>query len=113
MSSPSRASARKCSSFIPLPILSDPAEPWLPLGGIRVVDFSMFVPGPFASAMLADLGAEVVKVEMPKGDPGRAYVPVQFETENRNKRSLTLDLKNAAAKEVVHRLARQADVVIE
>src|SRR6478736_2251526 len=73
----------------------------------------MFVPGPFASAMLADLGAEVTKVEMPGGDPGRGYVPVQFETENRNKRSLALDLKNPAAKEIVHRLVRNADIVVE
>ncbi len=73
----------------------------------------MFVPGPFASAILADLGADVIKIEMPKGDPGRAYVPVQFETENRNKRSLALDLKNAAAQEIVHRLARDAHIVIE
>jgi crotonobetainyl-CoA:carnitine CoA-transferase CaiB-like acyl-CoA transferase len=80
---------------------------------VRVVDFSMFVPGPFASSILADLGADVVKIEMPKGDPGRAYVPVQFETENRNKRSLALDLKNDAAKDIVHRLARDAQVVIE
>jgi crotonobetainyl-CoA:carnitine CoA-transferase CaiB-like acyl-CoA transferase len=77
------------------------------------VDFSMFVPGPFASAMLADLGAEVIKVEMPKGDPGRAYVPVQFETENRNKRSIALDLKNPSAREIVHRLAHNAQVVVE
>jgi len=80
---------------------------------VQVVDFSMFVPGPFASAMLADLGAEVIKVEMPSGDPGRGYVPVQFETENRNKRSLALDLKNPAAKEIVHRLVRNADIVVE
>jgi len=93
--------------------LKDLAEPWLPLAGIRVVDFSMFVPGPFASAMLADLGAEVVKVEMPAGDPGRGYVPVQFETENRNKRSLALDLKNPAAKEIVHRLVGNAEIVVE
>ena len=93
--------------------MKDQAEPWLPLKGIQVVDFSMFVPGPFASAMLADLGAEVTKVEMPGGDPGRGYVPVQFETENRNKRSLALDLKNPAAKEIVHRLVRQADIVVE
>jgi crotonobetainyl-CoA:carnitine CoA-transferase CaiB-like acyl-CoA transferase len=93
--------------------LKDQAEPWLPLKGVQVVDFSMFVPGPFASAMLADLGAEVTKVEMPGGDPGRGYVPVQFETENRNKRSLALDLKNPAAKEIVHRLVRKADVVVE
>jgi crotonobetainyl-CoA:carnitine CoA-transferase CaiB-like acyl-CoA transferase len=93
--------------------LSAQAEPWLPLRGIQVLDFSMFVPGPFASAMLADLGAEVIKVEMLKGDPGRAYVPVQFETENRNKRSIALDLKNAAAKDIVHRLARNAHIVLE
>jgi len=93
--------------------LKDQAEPWTPLSGVQVVDFSMFVPGPFASAMLADLGAEVTKVEMPSGDPGRGYVPVQFETENRNKRSLALDLKNPAAKEIVHRLVRKADIVVE
>ena len=93
--------------------MSAQAEPWLPLRGIQVLDFSMFVPGPFASAMLADLGAEVIKVEMLKGDPGRAYVPVQFETENRNKRSIALDLKNAAAKDIVHRLARNAHIVLE
>ncbi|HKQ29593.1 MAG TPA: CaiB/BaiF CoA-transferase family protein [Burkholderiales bacterium] len=93
--------------------MSDLAEPWLPLRGIRVIDFSMFVPGPFASAMLADLGAEVTKVEMPKGDPGRSYVPVQFDTENRNKRSIALDLKKPAAHEVVHRMVREAHVVVE
>ena len=93
--------------------MKDLAEPWLPLRETRVLDFSMFVPGPFASAMLADLGAEVIKVEMPKGDPGRSYVPVQFETENRNKRSLALDLKNPAARDIVHRLARHAHVVVE
>jgi crotonobetainyl-CoA:carnitine CoA-transferase CaiB-like acyl-CoA transferase len=93
--------------------LKDLAEPWLPLKGIQVVDFSMFVPGPFASAMLADLGAEVTKVEMPGGDPGRGYVPVQFDTENRNKRSLALELKNPAAREIVHRLVRKADIVVE
>jgi crotonobetainyl-CoA:carnitine CoA-transferase CaiB-like acyl-CoA transferase len=73
----------------------------------------MFVPGPFASAMLADLGAEVIKVEMPRGDPGRSYVPVQFETENRNKRSFSIDLKNPAAREIVHRLVKNAHVVLE
>lgn len=80
---------------------------------MRVVDFSMFVPGPFASAILADLGAEVIKVEMPKGDPGRAYVPVQFQAENRNKRSIALDLKRPEAREIVERLARATGVVVE
>jgi crotonobetainyl-CoA:carnitine CoA-transferase CaiB-like acyl-CoA transferase len=89
------------------------AQPWLPLAGLKVVDFSMFVPGPFASAILADLGAEVTKVEMPRGDPGRAYVPVQFATENRNKRSIALDLKKPEAKPVVERMVRGADIVLE
>ncbi len=86
---------------------------WLPLSGIRVVDFSMFVPGPFASAILADLGAEVIKVEPTKGDPGRAYVPVQFDTENRNKRSIALDLKIPASRTVVEKLVGNAQVVLE
>jgi crotonobetainyl-CoA:carnitine CoA-transferase CaiB-like acyl-CoA transferase len=89
------------------------AAPWLPLAGVRVVDFSMFVPGPFASSILADLGAEVVKVEAPKGDPGRGYVPVQFETENRNKRSIAIDLKHAQSKAIVEKLAKQADIALE
>jgi alpha-methylacyl-CoA racemase len=88
-------------------------EGWLPLRGLRVVDFSMFVPGPFASAMLADLGAEVIKVEAPRGDPGRSYIPVQFRNENRNKRSIALDLKAPGAAEVVGRLAAGADIAIE
>ena len=89
------------------------SEPWLPLAGIHVVDFSMFVPGPFASSMLADLGAAVIKVEPPRGDPGRSYVPVQFDTENRNKRSIALDLKHADAAAVVEKLVRHAQVVVE
>jgi crotonobetainyl-CoA:carnitine CoA-transferase CaiB-like acyl-CoA transferase len=93
--------------------LKDLAEAWLPLSGIKVVDFSMFVPGPFASAILADLGAEVIKVEPPKGDPGRAYVPVQFQTENRNKRSIAIDLKNASSKAIVEKLVAGAQIVLE
>src|SRR5260370_36434350 len=93
------------------PRLADLSEPLLPLAGIRVVDFSMFVPGPFASSMLADLGAEVIKVEPPRGDPGRSYVPAQFGTENRNKRSIALALKQADAAVVVETLVRYARVV--
>src|SRR5258706_2794765 len=89
------------------------SEPWLPLDSVRAVDFSMFVPGPFASSILADLGADVIKVEPPRGDPGRGYVPVQFETENRNKRSIALDLKNTDARAVVEKLVERADVVVE
>src|SRR5437763_9995707 len=89
------------------------SEPWLPLAGIQVIDFSMFVPGPFASSILADLGADVIKVEPPRGDPGRSYVPVQFATENRNKRSIALNLKDPEAADIVARLAAQAHVVVE
>src|SRR2546423_12533224 len=89
------------------------SEPWLPLAGIQVIDFSMFVPGPFASSILADLGADVTRVEPPRGDPGRSYVPVQFKTENRNKRSIALDRKQREASNVVARLVEKAQVVIE
>ena len=87
--------------------------PWLPLDGIRVADFSMFVPGPFCTAILADLGADVVKIESLNGDPGRGYVPVQFRTENRNKRSIAIDLKKEESKQVVARLAKHSDIAIE
>jgi crotonobetainyl-CoA:carnitine CoA-transferase CaiB-like acyl-CoA transferase len=86
---------------------------WAPLRGIKVVDFAMFIPGPFCSAIFADLGAEVIKVEAPRGDPGRAYIPVQFDMENRNKRSISLDLKNPSSGKIVEKLVKQADIVIE
>jgi crotonobetainyl-CoA:carnitine CoA-transferase CaiB-like acyl-CoA transferase len=86
---------------------------WQPLLGVKVLDFSMFVPGPFCSAIFADLGAEVIKVEAPRGDPGRAYVPVQFATENRNKRSIAVDLKSALSQKVVEKLVGNADIVLE
>ena len=89
------------------------AEAWQPLRSVRVVDFSMFVPGPFCSSVLADLGAEVVKVEAINGDPGRAYVPVQFRTENRNKRSISVNLKAPESAALVARLAKQSDIAIE
>ena len=88
-------------------------QPWLPLDGITVVDFSMFVPGPFCSAIFADLGAEVIKVEAINGDPGRGYVPVQFRTENRNKRSIAINLKAPEAKPIVRKLAEKADIALE
>jgi crotonobetainyl-CoA:carnitine CoA-transferase CaiB-like acyl-CoA transferase len=86
---------------------------WLPLEGIKVADFSALIPGPFATAILADLGADVIKVEPPAGDSGRSLLPAVFHATNRNKRSIALDLKHPDAKAVIERLARWSDVVIE
>ena len=86
---------------------------WLPLAGLKVADFSALIPGPFTTAILADLGADVIKVEPPRGDSGRSLLPAVFHAINRNKRSLALDLKHAEAKPVIDRLARWADIVIE
>ena len=86
---------------------------WLPLQGIKVADFSALIPGPFTTAILADLGADVIKVEPPKGDSARSLLPAVFHAANRNKRSIALDLKHPDAKLVIQRLARWADIVIE
>lgn len=89
------------------------AKGWLPLAGIRVLDFSLLLPGPFATVILADLGADVVKVEPPSGDFARQFPMALFRMANRNKRSIALDLKHHGAAEVVARLARRADIAIE
>ena len=101
-----------------------PAAPQ-PLTGIRVLDLTRLLPGPWATMLLADLGAEVIKVENPGtgGDPARHAEPryvvgsasesVYFCNANRNKRSLVLDLKDAAGRDALHRLVREADVVVE
>jgi crotonobetainyl-CoA:carnitine CoA-transferase CaiB-like acyl-CoA transferase len=92
----------------------------LPLEGIRVLDLSRYLPGPFCTQILADFGAEVIKVEDPRGgDLGRTLTPciegesARFPTVNRNKKSITLDLKQEAGKEVFRRLVTQADVVVD
>jgi len=89
----------------------------LPLDGIRVVEFTHMVMGPTCGMVLADLGADVIKVEpTPKGDNTRRLVGAGagfFMNFNRNKRSIALDLKSAAGKEVVTRLVASADVVTE
>jgi len=90
------------------------------LAGIRVLDLSRMLPGPFATMMLGDLGAEVIKVEEPRiGDPTRHSPPLVGETSaaflhiNRNKKSIALDLKQAAARDLFLKLAATADVVLE
>lgn len=91
-----------------------------PLAGLRVVDLSTVVAGPFASALLADLGAEVTKVEMPgAGDALRALaphkdgVPLWWKVTNRNKKGVTLDLRREEARAPLARLLRECDVVVE
>jgi len=93
----------------------------LPLAGIRVVDLTRVMTGPYCTMMLGDLGADVVKVELPgRGDDTRAWGPpfaggeaVYFLSVNRNKRSLALDLKAEAGKAVLWRLIEGADVLVE
>ncbi len=90
-----------------------------PLAGLRVLDLTRLLPGPLASMHLADLGADVVKIEdTGAGDYARTAGAVHgavsyFELVNRNKRSLTLDLKQPAAVELFMRLAADADVILE
>ncbi len=97
-----------------------------PLEGIRVIDWTIWQQGPVATTMLADLGAEVIKLEeREKGDPGRGIVAVAggsttnqgrnfyFEANNRHKKSIALDLKTPAAREVVYKLAAKSDVFVQ
>ena len=87
------------------------------LAGIRVVEQGTFITGPCAGMMLADLGADVIKVEGPEGDPYRAYQGGQysphFQAYNRNKRSLALDMKLGGDRELFDQLIREADVYIQ
>jgi len=90
------------------------------LDGLHVLDLSRLLPGPLCTMILGDLGADVVKVEQPEiGDYARFAPPLIGDTGsaflmlNRNKRSITLNLKNAEAKEILHKLATKADVFVE
>lgn len=86
---------------------------WNPLDGILVADFSAQLPGAIATGMLADLGANVIKIEPHTGDFARQIPGGIYERTNRNKRSLTLDLKNSVGREVALRLVGAADVILE
>ncbi len=91
----------------------------MPLSGIRVVDLTRVLSGPFCTVLLADLGADVIKVEAPEGDSVRRQGAVRdglswyFANFNRNKRSIVLDLKTDAGREVLTRLIARADVLVE
>ena len=90
------------------------------LDGVRVLDLSRVMSGPFCTAMLADLGAEVIKIEMPGGgDDSRHFGPFQdgesayFMLLNRGKKSMTLDLKSERGREILMAMVKSSDVVIE
>jgi formyl-CoA transferase len=92
-----------------------------PLEGLRVVDLTRVLSGPYCTMQLGDMGAEVVKVEQPgKGDDTRAFAPpyqgdqaAYFLSVNRNKKSITLDMKSAAGKQVLWRLIDRSDILVE
>lgn len=91
-----------------------------PLEGIRVVDLSRFIAGPYCAMLLGDMGADVVKVEPPgRGENSRSFAPfvagesLYTMVFNRNKRSLTLDLRSDPGKDVLRSLLRKADVLVE
>lgn len=97
----------------------------MPLDGIRVIDWTIWQQGPVCSAMLADLGAEVIKIEdRESGDPGRGLLQMSgvdlsdrpnfyFEANNRGKKSLALDLKKPEARSLVYALAARSDVFVQ
>nr|WP_030897372.1 CoA transferase [Streptomyces sp. NRRL F-5126] len=91
-----------------------------PLSGLLVADFSRILAGPYATMLMADLGADVIKVEAPGGDDTRTWVPptrdgvsTYYLSINRNKRSVALDLKDDGDVELARAIARRADVMIE
>ena len=86
---------------------------WGALQHLRVLDLSALLPGPFATQILADLGADVIKVEPPRGDNARHMPMEMFRMTNRNKRSISLDLKHPDSRAAVVALAQWADVVVE
>ena len=97
----------------------------MPLDGIRVIDWTIWQQGPVCTAMLADLGADVIKLEeRESGDPGRGILKMSgvdladrpnfyFEANNRNKRGITLDLKQPEAREIVYALVAKSDVFVQ
>ena len=93
----------------------------LPLSDIRILDLSLIMAGPYCTLILGDLGAEVIKIERPGvGEGARGVPPHYFEGEsayfiamNRNKKSMTLDLKSAKGKEIFYGLAKSSDVVVD
>src|SRR5438876_5805389 len=92
-----------------------------PLADVRVLEATTTWAGPMCAAVLADLGADVIKVEVPGGEVGRQLTPLlpgtktsfNHATVNRNKRSLTLDVRRPGGREIFLRLAAKSDLVVE
>ena len=90
-----------------------------PLQGIRVLDLTRVLSGPYCTMLLADMGAEVIKIESPRGDDSRAYPPFDkgisayYANLNRNKKSIKLDLHDEKAKDVLRKLIKISDVFVE
>lgn len=126
---PYASSVSRLRSFSTPAIVNDDR----PLAGIKVVDLTRILAGPFATMMLSDLGADVIKIESPKnGDDTRSWLPpfapvppesyprpdlppesAYFLQANRNKRSLTLNLKSVQGQKIIKRLIEKADVLVE
>lgn len=84
-----------------------------PLLGVRVVDFSNYLPGPYCTSLLAAFGAEVIKIESPNGDPLRTLSPALFKQLNTDKASVCLDLATADERQKALELVRQSDLVVD
>lgn len=100
--------------------MNELAAPTGPLKGMRVIELAHIMAGPVCGLMLADMGADVIKVEKPTGDDSRRFVPPEINGEaaaymmmNRNKRGIALNLKDSGAVDILRKLLSEADVVIE
>lgn len=107
------------SEGCPIEPFPNQAGEFKPLAGRRVLDFTKILAGPLCTQILADMGADVIKVEPPKGDDTRFWPPFQdgtgtiFLSVNRNKRSIAIDLKTAKGRDICHQLCRQSDILVE
>ena len=90
-----------------------------PLRGVKVLELGTLIAGPFCSRMLAEFGADVIKIESPQGDPIRQWrvlkdgTSLWWSVQARNKKSLTLNMKDPRGQEIARRLALDADIIIE
>lgn len=117
---PGKSTAAPAQIGVSEPDIDEHGDSELPLAGLRVVDLTRMLAGPYATLIFADLGADVIKVEEPRnGDPTRHNIPklgdesTYFMAINRGKRSIALDLKSDAGRDALIELVKTADVVVE